>query len=260
MHGRRTTRLTRVRRLAATLLSVVAVAAVGWFVAKALDKGSEAIGSNAPVYLHAETDLEEIYKGQPDWQSYGAVIPESLAEIGPPPGQSCRTWRKWALDQGGVDADESRAVVYIQGKERASVLLRGIEIKTIERKPPLRGTHVRCSPAGGAVASPRRAEIYLDTNPPTVAWAKAGDDSATRSQLQLSIAPGETEIIDLIARLRRCDWTWTASLFMIVNGESYEAKLNSNFQTTASWRAKPLEGFGGGWRPWPERNEWYPRP
>jgi hypothetical protein len=174
----------------------------------------------------------------PGWQTYSFVTTREPRDLGRPP-PLCREWWAWARARDGVDADQTRVYVYLQGKPGTAVLITGLSVEFVSRAKPERGTHAYC-PAGGAVASPRLVDIDLDTRPPDVRYAQPGDDFPARRRLPLTLTGAETEVIELVAHTRRCDCEWRARLQVVVDGERDEVVIDNNgepFRTVASRRS-----------------------
>lgn len=247
----------RLRKWALGAAAVAGTAAIAWGVTNLLDKGAEAVKGSAPIALHVDTRLAVIYAGLPPWQSYGFVV-RRTGSLPSPPSALCREWQDWAYGRGGVDAEQTRLQIQLQGRANTAILIDRVEVDVERRDKPLAGTLGYCAARGGAVASPRQVDINLDTSPPTVLFAMTGDDYPSRHRLPLTLTGSETELLEIKAHTRRCDCRWRAKLHMIVDGERYVAVIPNEgepFRTTASVAARHLTWTGDRWRSM-TRGEW----
>lgn len=237
------------RRLAGAALAAIAVAALGWGVTRLLDSGADAIDQAPLVTAFVETDLGRIFAGAPEWQTYDFVAPLRASALRTPPGR-CREWRAWALDQGGVDADQTDAYAYLQGTPGTAVIIDDIEIEVVRRERPMRGTSGHC-PAGGAAGSPRLIDVDLDEDPPVVRYAEPGDDAPTRRRLSFTLDGTETESFILRGHTTTCYCAWRARMKMVVDGRRTDVVLEDDgepFRTSASRNASHMAWDGRRWR------------
>ena len=245
-------------QLGAVVVTAAVTATVTWAVTRGLDEGSEAVTGDPPITISVEDDPARVYAPtDPGWQTYGFVSERTRDDLDDPPSQLCREWRTWALGQGGIDADQTRLYVFLQGKPNTAVAITGLEVEFTRRARALTGTHAWC-PTGGAAASPNLAAVDLDKKPPTIRYAQRGDDFPGRSRLHLTLNGTETETVELTARTRRCDCEWRARVFMVVNGKKHEQVIDNDgrpFRTTASSRSKHVQWDGERWAPM-SRAEW----
>jgi hypothetical protein len=228
----------------------VATAAIGWAVVKALDGGARVIDPKPPVTVYVETDPAKVFAGHPEWQTYDFVSPASESDFGRPPAR-CREWRTRARRADGVDADETHAHAYLQGTPGAAVVIDGIEVEILRRRPPIRGTSAHC-PAGGAVGNPRLIDVDLDADPPEVLYAEAGDDYPARRRLNFTLTDAESDTFRLRAHTTRCDCTWRARVQMVVNDQRMQLTLDEDgepFRTSASAAARHVAWNGRRWAP-----------
>jgi hypothetical protein len=245
-------------QLGAIVLTAAVTATVTWAVTRGLDEGSESLNDDPPIRISVEDDPARVYApNDPGWQTYGFISERTRDQLGRPPSPLCREWRTWALGRGGVDADKTRLYVFLQGKPNTAVVITGLEVDFTRRSRPVSGTHAWC-PTGGAAPSPNVADVDLDTKPPTIRYARAGDDFPGRRRLHLTLNGTETETVELTAHTRRCDCEWRARVFMVVDGEKHEQVIDDGgrpFRTSASGRSSHVQWDGKRWATM-SRAEW----
>lgn len=247
----------RVRRVVAAALAVVATAAVGWFVTRALDAGSDALDEKPLLHVSIEKDPARAYAGSPPWQTASLILPNGPPHEKPPKGMYCRKWYAWGWKHGAVDADTTEVFLTLQGREATAILINRVEVEVVRRAAPVRGTHARCE-AGGAVSNPRLMDVDLDTTPATVLFAQAGDDFPGRQRLHLKLNGTATEELRIRAHTRRCACDWRVRIGLVVNGEQGEVLIDDDgepFRTTASRAARHVRWNGKRWTRIPRR-EW----
>jgi hypothetical protein len=232
---------------------------VGWGVTQLLDKGADTLAEAPTIRVSLESDPARVYaRDDPEWQTYGFVRTGSVADLGSPPTSRCREWRRWAIPAGGVDADQTRLYAFLQGRPDTAVVITGVDVEIVARRPPIVGTHAYCPAPGGATASPRLVDIDLDFKPPRIRFAEIGDDYPQRRRLLLTLTGPETETLELSAHTRRCDCSWRARVYLVVDGEPSEVLLDDGgrpFRTSASGRARHVTWDGRGWVPL-SRSDW----
>ncbi len=240
------------------LAAAVALPAIGWGVNELLDAGSDSLNGKPPVRVAVESDPARVFApSDPGWQTYGFVSQANRAGLGQPPSELCREWRNWAIEGGGVDADQTRLYAFLQGVPDTAVAVTGLDVEVVRRKPAVSGTHAWC-PAGGAVGSPRLVDIDLDTSPPTIRYAEAGDDFPARKRLLLTLNGTETETLQISAHTRRCDCAWRLILHLVVDTERREVIIDDGgepFRTSASTRSSHVAWTGKRWERM-SRAEW----
>jgi hypothetical protein len=235
---------------------VILSSALTWGVTRLLDTSTDDKGP--AVRITAELDPARVYaSSDPAWQTYGFVSTRSQDQLGTPPSYKCREWRTWALGRGGIDADQTKLYAFLQGRPDTAIEFTGIDIEFVRRTPALRATHAYC-PAGGATASPRLVDIDLDTKPPTILYAQAGDDYPARHRLLLKLNGTDTETLQIVAHTRHCDCEWRARLHAVVDGHKEDVVIDNNgkpFRTSASERSSHFMWTGKRWAPM-SRHEW----
>lgn len=230
--------------------AAILASVIGWGVAQLLDSERKSLSNGPGVAISVETDPARVYApSDPNWETYGFISTRRPSELGPPPSELCRKWRTWALDRGGVDADQSRFYVYLQGRHDTAVVISGVDVE-VHRRPPRAGTQAFCG-AGGASGSPRLIDVDLDASPPAVRYADEGDEQLGRRRLLLTLNGTETETLQLVAHTRRCDCEWRARIHMTVNGVERDAVLDDHgepFRTSASVRSTHVLWTGKRWK------------
>ena len=245
------------KTLPARLAATVAVAAIGWLVVEMLDEGRASL--EPPLRIAVESDPARVYAPtDPGWEAYGFVARRGPSQLGRPPSQLCREWRRWALAGGGVDADQTRLYAFLQGKPNTAVVVTDVDVEVTRRRPALAGTHAQCTPAGGASPSPRLIDVDLDTSPAAVRYANPGDEYPARRRLLLTLDGTETETLQITAHTRRCDCEWQMRVEMRVNGRRADAVIDDGgepFRTSTSRRSAHVTWDGRHWTTM-SRDEW----
>ena len=184
----------------------------------------------------------------PAWQRYGFVTRATPRQLGRPPSQRCREWRRWALAQGGKDANQTRLYAVLQGRPRTAVAITSAQVEVADRREPPKGLFAYC-PAGGAVGSPRLVDV--DLNSGRVLLAPRGDDSPTRHKLCPTLSGTESEILEISAHTQRCTCSWRLRLRLVVNGTPSSATMmigadpSRHPPARAASAANGLESHGG---------------
>jgi hypothetical protein len=246
------------KRGAWRLAGAIALPAIAWVVVQGLDEGKQSLKDEPPINISVVADASRVRApNDPGWEPYGFVSPSAPAQLGRPPSELCREWRAWALDNGGVDADQTRLYAFLQGKATTAVAITGLDVEFARRGPAVKGTHAWC-PTGGAVGSPRLVDIDLDAKPPAVRYAETGDDYPSRDRLLLTLNGTETETLEVTAHTRSCDCEWRIRLRMVINGKSHDALIDDDgkpFRTSASAASSHVTWNGRRWEPM-SRSEW----
>jgi hypothetical protein len=165
------------------------------------------------------------------------VIPRSLAQLTPPPGQEVESGQRyrWAYALGGVDANTTSVDILIQGSSAKAVVIKGLRVHVKERHPPLAGTHITYGPIGEFV--PVRT-AFVDLNNP--GRVELTDEDDTPLSFPLAVSEAKVEALRLTVLASNCDCTWSAELVYLDEGQEQTTAIlrdGQPFRTTASTRA-----------------------
>lgn len=162
---------------------------------------------------------------------------------------------RWIRENGGADIDETIVRLTLQGIDQ-NVALTGLRAEIINRTPTMNGAYIPGDGSGG-VNDPIKIALDLDQNRPTAAFF---NDKA------VTIAAGETVILDITAKVTSSTVTWDIALDFVVAGKKRTviAKANSAHFRTTNWFGPPErrddEGYeassayqsAGDWKPGPK--------
>jgi hypothetical protein len=200
------------------------------------------ITNDSPIQAAVASDLVS-FERQSDL-SY--VIPKRVEQLPPAPTypEEMQQIDEWATSLGGVDAYNTDVLVTIQGRTATPVVLTGLRVNIVERRPPLRGIFVTKPNAGPLDL--RYFVVNLDASPPTIVGEDPFGDAPPKFPFQVSQA--EPEVFYISASTESCDCTWVAELFWMTNGKTGSTIIDHNgrsFRTTAAPTAGPIYHFGG---------------
>jgi hypothetical protein len=131
------------------------------------------------------------------------------------------------------------------GSGPQAIVLDGIKVRVIHRKPALRGAIVNLAPPICAPATLQIGNVNLDTSPPTFTPGQIPSPSASglggnRTAPMIfpyTISQSDPEILVLTITTQHCDCTWTAELDWTDGSEVGHTVIDDNghpFQTTAA--------------------------
>jgi hypothetical protein len=152
------------------------------------------------------------------------LIPRPAGEFRAPPRGNHEKQAEWAADLGGVDANFTEIRVTVTGSSDEPVVLHDLRINVLDRRPPIRGTHVVLG--GGDIAPVRWLVVDLDASPPEVTesvdgrpiladlypeeYEKRPKDPVT---FPYKVSATQPEVFYIVAKTKRCYCEWTAELF-----------------------------------------------
>jgi hypothetical protein len=225
------------------------IAAVTAAVIQVLTGAFTSLGSRVQRLISNEEPIHTaVASGQISFAKtadYSYVIPKSVEQLPPPPSYPADPEEKfdqWAATAGGVDAHTTYVLVTVQGRESA-VVLTGLRVRVVQRRPPLRGISVTKPNAGPLEL--RYFQVNLDATPVTV---EAYDDTGEAPvSFPYKVSQTEAEVLYIFASTEECDCSWVAELFWMANGKAGSTVLDDNgrpFRTTAPHAANPIYHFG----------------
>lgn len=183
------------------------------------------------------------------------VTPKSPAELeavmDPSVSLSPEQWATWEHSKDGAQASEAAFTVTAQGREATSnVVITGVRVKILEKRPPLKGTllYRQC---GGPVYAHYMA-VDLDSRQPvsfpddldsrTAAELVAQGVRADPIRFPYSVSATEVEVFTVTARTSECDCTWVIEFDWSTEGRSGVQTVTNNgqpFRTTSNADAVP---------------------
>ncbi|SFR24113.1 hypothetical protein SAMN04488564_107308 [Lentzea waywayandensis] len=218
-------------------LLVVAAAVAVVFVRSSPSKPSEPLA----VAVKSVTDACQM-----SW-----VSPKSPTELAPVSDPSIRPnqYATWEHSRDGAQASKATFTVTAQGHEATSnVVITGIRVKVLERKPPLKGTLL--SGQCGEPVNAHYVEVDLDSEQPvsfpddlapdTAAELTAQGLRADPIRLPYSVSSTQPEVFTVVAGTASCDCTWVIELDWSAGGKSGVQTVGNNgkpFRTTSSTNA-----------------------
>ena len=170
----------------------------------------------------------------------GVVPRRALEGAGP---RDCADFRPWLLENGGVDAPETKLQVVVQGNIDDAVLISGMRAEIVDTRAPAAGTTVECPPA--AEAQLRSVAIDLDSPQPVGRYLRDGRETP----FGFTIGRGETETFNVVATARERRYSWRLLLSLVVAGETQEIRIpeDETLLETTPARGRRLHWTGEGW-------------
>ncbi len=136
---------------------------------------------------------------------------------------------------GAVDASNSLIRLLINGSSGKTVTIHRWNVRVLDRKRPMLGYTPDSACCGGAQAR----FLKLDLDKELALWVDK--NGKTIPPVTLTIAPGEQELVDILAVTQTCDCTWQVGFTYTVAGGDIQHRTvtgaNPRFRTTAEKRA-----------------------
>ena len=220
-------------------LASVAVAAVTAGLIQMMTGAFTSIGSRLwalftkqqPIQVAMASDFVSFHRDQ----KLSYVIPRSIDQIPPPPRylkDPVEKFEQWAASLGAVEGPDTDVLVTVTGRSPAPVVLTNLRVTVVDRRPPLRGLHVRTPTAGPLNA--RYFNVNLDASPPTLESIDEFEDHPVKFPYRVSAT--EPEVFYISARTEKCDCTWIAELFWTAGDKKGSTIIKNNgkpFRTTS---------------------------
>lgn len=168
--------------------------------------------------------------------SPSVMIPRPLDEIPRPPntaGEGSQDMREWAYELGGVDAETTVVSFRAESDLNQRILITDVQVKVLERRPPMQGTWIAPDGAGGAPL--RILRVDLDSDPPSS--TREHREQEEPWNFPLWVSQDEFEVFSVIASTGSCDCSWVIELYYVEDGEQKRVIINKNgepFRTTAT--------------------------
>lgn len=238
------------KKVAATLVGALVASGASYFLGADFWKNVEKkVGTaGAPVQVSTITDIDRFNSDVVHVPEF--IVERPIGQVPPPPnGESQEGRYAWAKEMDGVDATASLFRTVLSGKESSPVVLQGLDVKVVERRPAMRGTHLSYFGLG-APQSVRYISIDLSKNPPT--WDYIGNKAKPEDHFPLRVSSSESEVFDVQAFNLRDDVSWYLDFQYTADGEDGTIRVDDNgkpFRTTASDAADGYGWFEGRWQP-----------
>jgi hypothetical protein len=214
------------KRIAAAVLGAVVASGVSYFIGADFWKGVEKkIGTaGAPVQVTTITDIDRFNSDVVHIPEF--VVNRPISEVPPPPNGDRPEGRfAWAREMGGVDATESLFRVVIAGKEASPVVLQGLHVKVVERKPPLKGSLLSYFGIG-APQSVRYIQIDLSKDPPK--WDYIGQKGEPEEHFPLRVTSSDSEVFDVQAFTLKGSVSWYLEFDYTADGEQGTIRVDDH--------------------------------
>lgn len=154
-------------------------------------------------------------------------------------------WMTWEHSRDGAQASEATFTVTAQGREATSnVVITGVRVKILERRPPLKGTFL--STQCGAPVNSHNMAVDLDSERPAsfpddldqeaAAELKAEGLRVDPIKFPYSVSSAQPEVFTVVARTGECDCTWVIEFEWSTDGRSGVQTVGNNgkpFRTTS---------------------------
>ncbi|WP_280395616.1 helix-turn-helix domain-containing protein [Nocardia brasiliensis] len=232
---------------AASVLGVVVIVVLVFIVLTNRDKNGAPSGAGAS---QPTTTSDTIAAIPFTWQSVlsdkiaGFMFAQPVSGLGPPPQVGNRTeFQEWARthqgvpsfvtgnDQGTVTATNGIQLGLSVKGPGSVVMLTGMDIEIVERKPAMSGTHVGMLVGGRMVG--RRVELDADTDPPTLIESSSGEENANGEplseplQFPYRISATDPELFYVWVRTTQ-HITWRIKIRWIAESHSGETTIDDH--------------------------------
>ncbi len=202
------------------------------------------VAPTPPLRLNVVTNPSFWNEPTVNFGDFTYVVPRKTSEIGkPPPGYSW-DWHEWAHGIGGVNT-WTNVQLTLEGRHESEVLISGVNVEVLERRPPLKGSAISI-PGGGASPSARVVRVDLDRNPPKVTYS----DREESKPFAISLPKGEVGVVYIDATSAKYDVEWILRLAVIVDGKPELRTIDDGgkpFRTTSDVNARRFVWSGGRW-------------
>jgi hypothetical protein len=164
----------------------------------------------------------------------------SSASMLPPPPEglnACYGRYEWSRRLKGIEAERTLIRVTVSATGSQPVAITGFQVHVLSRRAPAKdGVTADCPGLGSSGPSAVHLVIAdLDDNPVAIESYPVGS-SKPDPTFTFTLAPGESQVFDLLARSIACLCTWDGSLEVTVGGEEQTVPIEEHsrpFLTTA---------------------------
>jgi hypothetical protein len=156
-------------------------------------------------------------------------------------------WRKWPAVADGVAGSGGRYQLTIQGKDAAAVVLTGVTVHVLKRRPPVSGYALGRVCGGDGVF--RTLDVDLDQSPPSLTPTfEPGNANSDSPEFEVKpikfpyqVALDDPENFLVAGLTATCDCDWTLDLSWTSQGAAGTVRINDNgapFRTSSSTNSR----------------------
>ncbi|MCX2970594.1 MULTISPECIES: helix-turn-helix domain-containing protein [Streptomyces] len=178
------------------------------------------------------------------------------ADVPPPPVEQDAP--RWAADVGAVHGDRTLLEVTVQGVDSATVVLRDLHVRVVERRDPLPWNAYAMSNGCGGALTPARFAVDLDAPRPQAVprdgYDGEGEGRALPAErFPFRVSATEPHVLRVTATTTGCDCDWYLELDWSARGRSGTLRVDDHgrpFRTSGT-ADRPLYGHDhatGNWR------------
>jgi hypothetical protein len=174
----------RIKKGALWLGAAALAATISYAVPRLLQKGGEALNTNAPLVVSVqqpgEYQTDSFFTPMYLFEDVTpASIPPSVVKAG---GSD---YYEWARQHGGVPGQEQPMRLILRGRSVGPVIINGIRARVLERGDPLEGWFTHDRSCGGVDV--RNGVVDLDTDPPKIAFSGLVQENPGKETLALTL-------------------------------------------------------------------------
>lgn len=228
------------KRLAVTFIAAILAGLSTWLVTSWTD--------NVDTYDVSTLHDADAINSTEQFGGKEYLFPGPINDVKPPPildQNTCKGRYTWAHEQGAIDVSSTLARVTIRAKKDHDVVLVGARrVPAGEAKSPAIGSLLSCPGKGG----PPAKHLYFNLDNDSVAYYDG--KAAQPVDLNLPIAGGATEVLDIVASTEQKDWAYNIELTLTVDGEQKTELIDNNgkpFRTTPGINAKQYQWIDRKW-------------
>jgi hypothetical protein len=192
--------------LLATMVAAATTVVTGW-IGSAFAKAQKAIQATAGQQPITVTVLN----GPSSFEWMIPVAPADLPEAE-------HDLDGWALDHGGIVASPCQLVILIEGRSHQAVVLRGIRVADLSRRPPREAVCAAIIGLMRGIMIPRHFELDLDEHAPALRPAHHPWQVEATRPFPYSVSQGDPELFKVYASASRADCTWRLEIDWTVDG------------------------------------------
>ena len=117
--------------------------------------------------------------------------------------------------------------IVLQAPTEAAVVINRFDVEVRRRGEPIDGVEVVC-PTAGAELNPRRIQVDLDADPPTVTYLRIEGDTAVPANLRITVSQSDPEVLEVWADTEECDCEWIGILSYVADGQPGTLEITNN--------------------------------
>lgn len=200
-------------------------------------------GVTAPagVSVSVATNVDHISLGRGlmagEGSAYWFASTPSQLPVPPEELNTCFGRYEWARKLGGIDAGRTLIGVTVAADGSKPVDITGFQVRVLSRDAPSnKGVVASCPGLGeGGPSAVDLVIAELDDNPVSITSHPVGS-SAPDPTFAFTLAPGESQVIDVLAKSDDCYCTWEGVLQATIGGHAEELHVAADgrpFVTTA---------------------------